>query len=546
MLRNRERLSARQRIETILALRAIEIVFQPIVDIRRGVIVGVEALSRFSAEPRRTPDVWFEEAWAVGLGLELEILAIDMALRGMPSLPAGVYVAVNADPRTLESSELRELLLGSDRCARIVLEITEHAAVEDYDRTNAALVPFRALGARLAIDDAGAGFASLQHVLRLRPEIIKLDRSLTMNVEDNPVRSALTAALVTFGASLNATICAEGVETQRQLVALQKLGVSTAQGYFLARPGPLPLPPIPQGIWMSRAESRPTPARLGSPAVMSPARLAALEATALMDTLQEEPFQRLARHAQRLLGADIALVSLVDDHRQFFKSAVGLSDPALRETPLTHSFCQHAVTTRLPLVIDDARLHPLVQDNGAVADLGVLAYLGIPLVTSSDHALGSFCVIEHTPRHWVESDIESMREIAAMVVDLIEMRYELAAHREREETQRLLFHQVPTASAHCELDGTIRTANRRFTAALGYADEALDGKPGALVLAPEEEAPLWELHRTLLVGEVPEAVRTTRLVRADGSTVTMSVRWVIVRNGAGAAVYSLVTLLPLA
>ena len=154
-----------------------------------------------------------------------------------------------------------------------------------------------------------------------------------------------------------------------------------------------------------------------------PGRLAALEATALLDTPAEAAFDRLTRLAARLLGAPVALVSLVTEDRQFFKSCIGLPEPwaSRRETGLSHSFCQHAVASAEPLVIEDAREHPLVSDNLAIRDLDVIAYAGIPLTTAAGHTLGSLCVIDHEPRAWTHEELDTLVVLAASVVSEIEL-----------------------------------------------------------------------------------------------------------------------------
>src|SRR5437763_2331952 len=150
-------------------------------------------------------------------------------------------------------------------------------------------------------------------------------------------------------------------------------------------------------------------------ALRDPARLAALRATALLDSPGEEGFDRLTRLATQLLDVPVALVSLVDEDRQFFKSCIGLPEPWLsrRGTALSHSFCQHAVASGEPLVIEDAREHPLVRDNLAITDLDVIAYAGIPLITSEGEALGTFCAIDSRPRRWSDEDVAFVREMAA-------------------------------------------------------------------------------------------------------------------------------------
>ena len=138
--------------------------------------------------------------------------------------------------------------------------------------------------------------------------------------------------------------------------------------------------------------------------ILDAARLAALHRTCLLDSSPDATFDRLTWLAASMLHAPVAYISLLDDRRQFFKSAVGLAAPlaAARETPLSHSFCRHTVQTREPVIVADARIDPTFRENPAVAEHGVVAYAGIPLITSEGHAMGAFCVVEHAPRQWKE------------------------------------------------------------------------------------------------------------------------------------------------
>lgn len=153
-------------------------------------------------------------------------------------------------------------------------------------------------------------------------------------------------------------------------------------------------------------------------------RLAVLEAASLLDTQEEETFDRLTRLASTILKIPVALVSLVDKDRQFFKSSVGLSEPWVtrRETPLTHSFCKHVVSCSEILSVVDARTHPLLKNNLAISELGVIAYLGIPLTTAQGHTLGSFCAIDTEPHEWSPQDVAVLRDLAALVIEKIELR----------------------------------------------------------------------------------------------------------------------------
>jgi GAF domain-containing protein len=155
--------------------------------------------------------------------------------------------------------------------------------------------------------------------------------------------------------------------------------------------------------------------------VRDPGRVDALHATGLMDSGAEPSFDRHARMAAQVLNAPVALVSLVDADRQFFKSCLGLPEPwaSQRESPLSHSFCQHAVARREPLIVDDAREHDLLLDNLAIRDMGVVAYAGIPLIDAGGNALGTLCVMDSQPRHWTSHQVQLLQDLAASVVTQI-------------------------------------------------------------------------------------------------------------------------------
>jgi EAL domain-containing protein (putative c-di-GMP-specific phosphodiesterase class I) len=221
--------------------RGMTMVFQPIYRLEGKRIIAAEALARFREPPQRGPEEWFAEAGEVGLRTELELAAVRRALERFDALPPEVTLHINASPATAMGVAFHRLLAATDG-ERIVIEITEHARVDDYDELNAALDRLRQIGVRLAIDDAGAGFASLRHILRLAPEAIKLDRSLIRGIATDRSKQALAVGLISFADKAGATIVAEGIETEQELEELRALGVGYGQGYLLARPGPLPLP----------------------------------------------------------------------------------------------------------------------------------------------------------------------------------------------------------------------------------------------------------------------------------------------------------------
>lgn len=227
------------RVTDVLHGRLIQMVFQPIIDAEGGRIVGAEALARFPHEPTVPVNQWFDDAALAGLGIELELLAFEEALSDAQLLPFDGYLSVNVSPATLLTGRLPGLIeeSGWDPC-RLVVEITEHVGVDDYQAVGSALAPLRRRGVRLAIDDAGSGYASFQHILRLSPDFIKLDRVLVGGIDRERTTRALLAAVATFAAEIGARVIAEGVETEDELRSCVSLGVGYAQGYLFARPAP--------------------------------------------------------------------------------------------------------------------------------------------------------------------------------------------------------------------------------------------------------------------------------------------------------------------
>lgn len=226
----------RERIENVIEGKNYpSMVFQPIVDLRTMHTVGYESLSRFDSG---APDAWFAQAAAVGLGVELELKAARRALLHLEALPADNYMSVNCSSATLLSEKLFDLVAQFDG-ARIVIEITEPLPGADYRKCRAAVERLRALGVRLAIDDLGAGYASLSHVIELQPEIIKLDSGMS-EVATPGVRT-MVQTLVTLAGLTSATIIAEGLEDDENLALVRGLGVNFGQGWHLGSPQPLEL-----------------------------------------------------------------------------------------------------------------------------------------------------------------------------------------------------------------------------------------------------------------------------------------------------------------
>jgi PAS domain S-box-containing protein len=280
--------------------------------------------------------------------------------------------------------------------------------------------------------------------------------------------------------------------------------------------------------------------------IADPDRLGALRRTNLLDSPAEEAFDRLARLATRLLAAPVALVSLVDRDRQFFKACVGLPEPwaSTRQTPLSHSYCQHLLETGEPLVIDDARLDPRVRGSPVIIDFGLLAYLGIPLVTSDRQVLGAFCVLDHRPRRWTTEDVAALQDLAASVMTEIELRADVHARQHveaflAEHDQQLRDALEATADALLITDADlafpgpeVQYVNRALCELTGYQAGELVGRSPRMLQGPKTDpAVLGSLRERLVAGQP----WTGELVnyRKDGSEYLVRLRLVPMQNQAG-------------
>lgn len=227
----------RQNICSLVQKRELDLVFQPIFNTESSDILGFEALCRPRNKTMPTEQL-FRQASELGLGLYLDTYIIKQALYYLNKLKPYQYLSINISPELACSDELAEVFKGYDNLERLVLEITEHTAVYDYNQVLEALAPLRTKGIKLAVDDAGAGYASLRHILLLKPDIIKLDISLIRDINRYREKQALTSALVEFSRRCGYRLIAEGVETTEELEELQRLGIFIIQGYLVSKPYP--------------------------------------------------------------------------------------------------------------------------------------------------------------------------------------------------------------------------------------------------------------------------------------------------------------------
>jgi PAS domain S-box-containing protein len=280
--------------------------------------------------------------------------------------------------------------------------------------------------------------------------------------------------------------------------------------------------------------------------LQDPARLAAVRALGLVDTPPEEAFDRLTRLASQVLAAPAALVSFLTEDRQFFKSFWGLAEPwaSRRQMPLSHSFCQHVVATGDALVVADAREHPLLRDNAAIAEMNVIAYAGIPLLGAEGQAVGSFCVIDHRPRVWTDTEVGILRDLAASITTEIQLRAELI-QRQRlgealgrsEEQFRGAFDFAAVGMALVGLDGRFLKVNRALCEAVGYAEEELLALRFQDITHPDDLAGDLKLAQQLLDGEIDSYQFEKRYIHRDGRTVWIMLVGSLVRDQAGHPVH---------
>lgn len=261
--------------------------------------------------------------------------------------------------------------------------------------------------------------------------------------------------------------------------------------------------------------------------IQDPARLEALAETGLLDTPVSPALERLTRLTTRLLGVPTAVVSLVDRNRQFFAAHSGLAPEVAeaRQTPLSHSFCQHVVATAAPLVVGDAKMHPLVSDNLAIPDLGIQAYAGVPLQTSDGKTLGSFCVFDGKPREWSEDDLSVLKDLATAAMTEIELRFASRLLEEQESQLRELLDHTDQLVARVGVDGAIRYANAAWRAVLGDvpAEPAADSlRVGLATDGREAFDAAWD---AAVAGEPSDDVEAT-FIGPEGQLLVVELRLV--------------------
>jgi EAL domain-containing protein (putative c-di-GMP-specific phosphodiesterase class I) len=230
----------------------LTLVFQPIVDLAAAAVAGYEALARFPGIAG--PDVWFAAAAEAGIAAELEALAIHKALDAVDRLPANTFLTVNVSPHLLGADVVQRAFASRDDLRRVAVELTEHTPVDDQAALRRQTEALRERGALIALDDTGSGYSGLQQMATVRPQLVKLDRSLVADVADDPVRIALAEMVGEFAGKIDAWLLAGGIETAAELAAFARLGVPLGQGWLLGRPSKEFLPLAPEVVELVRTQ----------------------------------------------------------------------------------------------------------------------------------------------------------------------------------------------------------------------------------------------------------------------------------------------------
>jgi diguanylate cyclase (GGDEF)-like protein/PAS domain S-box-containing protein len=380
---------------------ALRIVYQPIIDLRTGAIAGYEALSRFDGPVDHPPNVWFEQAHRCGLGYRLEALAFERALSA-PGRPAGTYLTVNLSLSTLASGEVRAVL--PERLDGVVIEITENELVTEKADVLAAMAMVRARGARLAVDDAGSGYAGLEHVMRLEPDVIKLDRALVDGVAADPVKAALIEAFVRYGRRIDASICAEGIETLEDLEVLADIDVAFGQGWAIGRPAAPWAPVADEAAESCRVRAS---ALLAAPAGGASADALERVADALSHaTAPSELAASLVPVLEELRAANAVVYERRDDSLAAVSAPFGW-DLLPDIEPIAAAAM---IEGRAVQVLAEASMADLVS----LAELqarGFGAVLAVPIVAEG-RTLGALEIYAVEPRPWSRHDVHRARIVS--------------------------------------------------------------------------------------------------------------------------------------
>lgn len=468
-------------VREVIRTRGFRMIFQPIVELETGRVIGMEALARFLAGPFLPPDAWLRHAEEVGLRHELEVELLRDALEHQRLLPPQAFMTVNLSPGAgilaARAAAFPEGLLH-----RLVVEITDHRRVEDYGPLAEALAGLRAGGLRIAVDDSGQGLSSLHRVTQLRPDFIKLNRALTRDIDRDATRRILAVALTSVAAQAKAEVIAEGIETSSERETLRSLGISYGQGYLIARPEPL--------------------LDASTPSITLPARQA--DATVPDVPPPEDPpggFRDAVRAAfaaiERELPDSRCFVSHLDYQQRRFRliSCSAALDAPFEPgfgTPLEESLCFYMVSGRGSRLCGNAATDPVYGSLPLQQALEVVSYAAVPLELPAGQQPGTLAVISGATDRYHEKTLGLLQEIGRTLGSALEREVADAGSRSPGRHLRMLaatdsetgILNRPSFLEHLRAETDSRRRRRPTTYLVHLTvDECPDGATTALLVA---------------------------------------------------------------
>ncbi|MFM2070027.1 MAG: hypothetical protein RLZZ623_290 [Actinomycetota bacterium] len=474
-----------------MASKAIQPHYQPVIDMDTGAIVMVEALARWhtpelgDVNPVLLVSVAEDAGLIHELGLHILSCALDF-IAGSISRSEGLSaVSVNVSPRQLEHPDfVQQVIAALDARGldgtMLVLELTESQAIEDPALCATRLSLLRERGVRVALDDFGTGRANLSYLTQIPIDILKIDRRFVSHLNATSVDESIVRSLIGLANDLGVHVVAEGVETEEQHAILRRLGCRSAQGflYSAARPAALAVSPVH------------VPATVQSGLVPMPAdeadRLRALRSTGILDSAPELFYDDIVQRAAAICDTPAALISLVDDERQWFKAVVGLD---AKETARSVSFCGHAICGDEVFEVPDARQDPRFADNPLViGEPGIRYYAGVPLATWDGYKIGTLCVVDFDP-HLLDADqrraLVELADSTARSLDARRTESEVRALRieaERLKQQLAAEHARATYLLDAASDGiAIVDGELRLTYLNATSEALLDWQEGSCI-----------------------------------------------------------------
>jgi EAL domain-containing protein (putative c-di-GMP-specific phosphodiesterase class I) len=393
-------------------------VAQPILGLSSGRVVAYEALARFGADlPSYSPDVWFSMAHACGLGAMFEARAVDLALRAGAARPAGTRLSVNVSPSVLSARELHDVLPFD--LTGLQFEITEKEVVEDAEHFQRVLTAVRDRGARIAVDDVGEGYAGLQRVLSLSPDVIKLDRSLVTGVQHEPVKAALVEAIVRYAAKVGAEVCAEGVENLDDLYVLADLDVAEAQGWVIGMPSET-FEPASEAATLTCQSSYQRTLALGSRAPGQDTTALERLLADLVDCSNLDSLARMTGPIADHLDCHLAEISFLDPGGTYIQ---GIGALAWRPEGTTYALADFPVTKRcletleiMTVDLTDPDADPAERDWMTVE--GMRTMIGIP-VLAAGRVVGLMECSRTVAAPWSRLQLRHARIIATVLGPVI-------------------------------------------------------------------------------------------------------------------------------